>query len=516
MEHATIKVLGDAAQADLKKHDAYVIVVDTAENTKKATPEQFLAKVPAAARKAIVAYAERIGFEWKAKKVLRYDLDSATRVVVCVVSQNLSTFDLLSLSRKAIGAVKDVKPKSLAFDLRASVLPHEILADSLVAAFGATQFKSQKYGAKAKQKETERAPVLTVYTAKERIGLVKQKAENALALARATNLVRWLGLRAPNDLTPKNYAEWLKQFAQKYQLGFKFYDVSQLKKMGAGAFLAVAQASVDRDAGIAVLSYRPKAKAGKPLQSKAKDEPELILVGKGVTFDTGGVNAKAAQYMFGMHTDMTGSAIATAVLGYIAEQKWPIGVDIYLALAANDIGPNGYRPNDVITSLKGTTIEIVHTDAEGRMMLADTLTLASRAKPKMMMDFATLTGSCVRAIGTNYSGVFTNREHLHQPLIAAGKSSGERVWPFPLDADYADCLDSAIADTKQCRLSGGVDHIEASLFLKNFIENDVPWVHVDLSSAEQPGGLGAVDTEFTGFGVRFAATFLTQYFSITY
>jgi leucyl aminopeptidase len=145
------------------------------------------------------------------------------------------------------------------------------------------------------------------------------------------------------------------------------------------------------------------------------------------------------------------------------------------------------------------------------MLLADTLHIASGEKPDLLLDFATLTGACVRALSTLYSGVFTNRQDLIPTLMNAGRESGERVWPFPMDADFAECLKSDVADIKQCRVSGGVDHIEASLFLKEFVGKDIPWVHVDLSAAENSGGLAHIETEVTGFGVRFVARFVRNY-----
>jgi leucyl aminopeptidase len=218
--------------------------------------------------------------------------------------------------------------------------------------------------------------------------------------------------------------------------------------------------------------------------------------------------------MLGMHGDMGGSAVALAVLNVASLEKWPFKVTAYLAVADNMIGPHSYKPNDVITSMKGTTIEIIDTDAEGRMVLADTLFYAARSKPTLMMDFATLTGACIRAIGTTYSGVFTNRIDLHKDLIKAGSDCGERVWPFPMDKDFAECLESTVADLKQCREKGGVDHIEAAQFLMHFAGEETPWVHVDLSAMEHSGGLAHVATDETGFGVRFTSEFVRNYFKV--
>jgi len=185
-----------------------------------------------------------------------------------------------------------------------------------------------------------------------------------------------------------------------------------------------------------------------------------------------------------------------------------VNLDCWLALAQNHISPKAYKQNDIVKALNGTTIEVIHTDAEGRMVLADTLTLASRGKPDWMIDFATLTGSMAMALGARYSGVFGNRDELVQRAVSVGKQSGERLCAFPLDEDYEAALDSKVADIKQCTLDGGADHILATRFLKRFVEHDVPWLHVDLSASRCEGGLGSVASDVTGFGVAWGLQML--------
>jgi leucyl aminopeptidase len=211
--------------------------------------------------------------------------------------------------------------------------------------------------------------------------------------------------------------------------------------------------------------------------------------------------------MHGMHEDMEGSAVALGTLLALTRLKAPFAVDCWLALAQNHIGPRAYKQNDVVTACNGTTIEVMHTDAEGRMVLADTLALAAREKPRLIIDYATLTGTCVYALGTRYSGAFTNRDALVAEIIAAGRESGERVWPFPLDDDFDQALESGIADIKQCTLEGEADHILAARFLKRFVA-DRPWLHIDLSAGNSKGGLAHIPTDVTGFGVRFTLNLL--------
>jgi leucyl aminopeptidase len=222
------------------------------------------------------------------------------------------------------------------------------------------------------------------------------------------------------------------------------------------------------------------------------------------------VNLKTHRSMLDMHTDMSGSAVALATLIALAELRAPFAADAWLAITENRIGPHGYKPQDVIRAANGVTIQVIHSDAEGRMVLADTLALAGRTRPRFMIDFATLTGACVYALTERMSGVFTNREALVPKLIEAGRVSGERVWNFPFAEDYDADIESKVADVVQCAVEGKGDHIHATRFLARFVPQETPWAHVDLASATRAGGLAHVATEVTGFGVRFALELLLR------
>jgi len=322
--------------------------------------------------------------------------------------------------------------------------------------------------------------------------------DQSVAVAEGNHLARWLAALPPNVLDCVAYRRTLQQLANREGWGFRFYDEAALKRLGAGAFLAVARANPHRKAGIARLTYRPRRRA----------RQHIALVGKGICFDTGGINLKPHRSMYLMHGDMQGSAVAVGTLLALARMGAPYAIDCWLALTENQIGPQAYRPQEVVTALNGVTIQVVHSDAEGRMVLADTLALASRERPQFMLDFATLTGACVGALTERYSGAFTNRDALQPWLQATGRSSGERVWCFPLDEDFDAELESPLADVMQCTLDNKGDHILAARFLSRFVAAGIPWVHVDLSAAEHKGGLAHVPTEFTGFGVRYACHLL--------
>jgi leucyl aminopeptidase len=317
-----------------------------------------------------------------------------------------------------------------------------------------------------------------------------------------THMVRDLGMVPANELTPKKFSAVISNLCQAHRIKHRFIRNSELKKMGAGAFTAVDQGDPESHGGIWILEYKP---------TRAKNKKPVALVGKGLCFDTGGYDIKKSPHMVTMKGDMIGAAVVLATLVTAARLKLPIHLKGYLALTENHISPKSFKPDDVVIALNGMSIEIVNTDAEGRMVLADTLTLATKESPEMCIDFATLTGAALYAIGKRYSAGLTNDDKFHASMIRAGKESGERVWPFPLDPDFGKALESPIADILQCLQSGVADHINAAFFLSKFVNEKVPWVHIDLSGAESGSGLGPSDTLFSGFGVRWALNFLRHH-----
>ena len=344
-----------------------------------------------------------------------------------------------------------------------------------------------------KKDESQPLELIRLYGHQDPGGLGRERAQ-----ADGNLLCRELTVLPPNDLMPGTYRARLRRHAKAERWAIEEYDLKRLRKMGAGAFVAVAQGSDEGDAAIVHLAYRPRG-------AKKK----IALVGKGICFDTGGHNLKPAKYMAGMHEDMNGSAVALGILHAATRARLPVSIDCWLALAQNHISPRAYKQNDVVTALNGTTIEIVHTDAEGRMVLSDTLTLAARARPDLIVDFATLTGSMHTALGDRYSGIFATSDQVARQALDAAAVSGERLCVFPMDDDYDEALESPVADVKQCTLDGGADHILAARLLKRFTAGR-PWIHMDLSASSAKGGLGAVGTDVTGFGVAWGFALLEK------
>ncbi len=410
-----------------------------------------------------------------------------TRVLVGTVSADTDPFDELTLGRKLVSAATAEKAGCvgiwvLGFASRDQQrIAKHVAAAALAAGFSMPEFKSDNSPAHIKS--------IRVIGLEEKTDFNRQSAEAA-----GNNLARWLTALPPNKLDAAIYTKLLQELSKQHGWQFKKFGGSELGKLGAGAFLAVAAGNENDSAAIVRLRYRPGAKSA---------APALSLVGKGIIFDTGGTNLKPFTSMLDMHTDMQGSAVAVGTLLAISNLELPYAVDCWLAITENRTGPEAYKSQDVVQAANGKTIQTIHTDAEGRMALADTLVFASRENPGLIVDYATLTGSCVNAITSRYSGVFTNRPAWHPVLKRTGRESGERVWPFPVSKEFLTEIKSDVADLKQCAPNGGGDHILAAVFLNEFIENDVPWVHIDLSAGGRKGGLANIPTEITGFGVRY-------------
>ncbi|NJD35964.1 MAG: leucyl aminopeptidase family protein [Betaproteobacteria bacterium] len=467
---------GDALPADLPQRDQWLAVLK-----RKAMKPRELAKTP-----------------------LALDLSDGRRLALLMADPKLPRFERLTRLRKAAMLLLDESPKHIAIWVAAGDGMDDVARDAVYVA----QINGVPLPVRKKK----------AVVALERIDLFSALAAPDLAQvaahARANLLARELTALAPNELTPATYRKRIRSMAKEAGLAIEEFDFRTLKKMGAGAFCAVAQGSHHEDAAIVHLSWRPKS-----------SKKTVALVGKGICFDTGGHNLKPARYMAGMHEDMNGSAVALALTLAAAELQLPVAIDCWLAIAHNHLSPGAYKQNDIVTALDGTTIEVVHTDAEGRMVLADTLLLAtggagngrggkgggkSKKNPDLVIDFATLTGSMHVALGARYSGVFAGSEALAALAVAAGHASGERVCVFPFDEDYDPALDSKVADVKQCTLDGEADHILAARLLQRFTHRR-PWLHVDLSASSCSGGLGPAASDLTGFGVAWGLNLIARW-----
>ena len=426
-----------------------------------------------------------------AKSPVAVQLPGGTLAVYAMLKADASTFETHEQVRKALALLMAEHPKTLTL---------AVIGD---AAFSARAAEAAVYTALVNavplpaRKSKADVPVKSVqlFGHKSTDGFT-----HACALAEGNLLARSLTVQGPDELTPGAYRKRIKALAKQYGWSVEEFAFDKLKKMGAGAFCAVAQGSPAKDAAI----VRIRWDGGR---GKGKGSKTVAFVGKGICFDTGGHNLKPAKYMQGMHEDMNGSAVVLGILAAASKMKLPVALDGWVALAENHISPQAYRQNEVITALNGTTIEVVHTDAEGRMVLADTLTLAAKGKPGLIADFATLTGSMHYALGSRMSGLFASSSALAHHASRAATASGERIVVFPYPGDYDSSLDSTVADVKQCSMEGEADHILATRFLSRFV-GDTPWLHMGLSGHNCKGGLGAVMSDANGFGVAWGMALL--------
>ncbi len=295
-----------------------------------------------------------------------------------------------------------------------------------------------------------------------------------------------------NVLTPAAFADHCRKLGAEVGLEVEILDRSDLEKLGMRALLGVAQGSV-QEPFVVVMSWR----------GGAEDEPPVALVGKGVCFDTGGISLKPSGGMEEMKWDMGGAAAVFGAMKAIAGRRAKANVVAVLGLVENMPSGAAQRPGDVVTAMSGTTIEVINTDAEGRLVLADALHYAKeRFQPKVMIDVATLTGAVVVALGHERAGLFANDDRLGDQLVASGNAVGERVWRLPMGAGYAKHIKSEIADIKNTGHAREAGATAGAVFLQRFVD-DVPWAHIDIAGvAWSKRDLPLSAKGATGFGIR--------------
>jgi leucyl aminopeptidase len=292
-------------------------------------------------------------------------------------------------------------------------------------------------------------------------------------------------------LTPSVFATRIAERAEAAGVECEVLGKAAIVAERLGGVIAVNQGSVEEPRFVK-LTYRPEGAVA-----------ELAFVGKGITFDSGGLSIKPADGMMSMKGDMGGAAAVTAATCALAELGLPVAVTTYTPLTDNMTGGAAQRPGDVFTARNGKTVEVLNTDAEGRLILADALSLASEAKPDLIVDLATLTGACVVALGPDIAGVMGNDEPLVREIEAAATAAGERVWPLPLPDRYRKQLDSTVADLKNIGTRYG-GALTAGLFLREFVASGIPWAHVDIAGPAfaDDGSNSLTPRGGTGFGVR--------------
>ena len=346
--------------------------------------------------------------------------------------------------------------------------PLESVSDSdyqLLAGRGAC-WGSYRFSAFKSDAEISEPPSLTFFGEQADASILRFAQIQGDALRKTADLANLPGNRA----TPKKIAHYAKELAQEFGLKYEVFGASDLAEKGCEAFLSVAQGS-GQDPEMVLLRK----------EGTQPDLPPLVLIGKTVTFDAGGVSLKPGRNMGWMRYDKCGGMAVLATMQMVAQLQPARSVVGILAIAENMPDAHATRPGDIVRARNGKTIEILNTDAEGRLLLADALALASEMKPKAIVDIATLTGACITALGSAASAVLGNDESLIGQLIAAGTIAGERLWPLPLYTEYADDMKSDFADLSNLCKSGKAGTATAAAFLREFVPEEIPWAHLDIA-----------------------------------
>lgn len=326
---------------------------------------------------------------------------------------------------------------------------------------------------------------------------VSEAVARGAATAQAMGLVRDLVNTPGGDLTPTVFAERAVQVAGDVGLEVEVLDLADIAAAKLGGVLGVARGSL-QEPRFVKLTYRPE---GRP-------RGRVALVGKGVTFDAGGLSIKTASGMESMKTDMAGAGTVLAAMTLVPSMAPRLEVTAYLPLTDNMLGPDATRPGDVLRIRNNKTVEVLNTDAEGRLILADALALAAEDEPDAIIDLATLTGACMTALGDRTAGLFGTNEVLNDRLLDAADAAGEAFWPLPMPEHLRKPLDSDVADLRNIGANGHGGASSAAIFLREFV-GDVPWVHLDIAGpAASTSSYDEVAKGGTGFAVRTLARFL--------
>ena len=324
--------------------------------------------------------------------------------------------------------------------------------------------------------------------------------KNLSAIEKGVNLTKDLVSEPGNILHPDEYAKRLIKL-KKIGLKVTVYNTNKLKKMKCNALLGVGQGS-SRGSYIVTMEWKGNKKQKKP----------LAFVGKGVCFDTGGISLKPARFMEDMTYDMAGSAVVVGLLKSLALRKAKVNAVGVVGLVENMVSGNAQRPGDIVKSFSGKTIEVLNTDAEGRLVLADAITFTEKKfRPNFIIDLATLTGAIVVALGSEYAGLFSNNDKLSKQLYDAGEKVDEKVWRLPLHENYDKLMNSRNADMQNINYVGGAGSTTAAQFLQRFIINKTPWAHLDIAGMAFSKYAGSLNSGgATGYGVRLLDKFIEE------
>jgi leucyl aminopeptidase len=353
----------------------------------------------------------------------------------------------------------------------------------------------------------EKEKILEVYFYSDNTKKLKSAISIAEKLIASVNLTRDLQSEPANNLTPELFAKRIVSEVKKYGIKSTVFKEAEINRWKMGGLIAVGQGSINKPRFI-ILEYKPALKIKKSKKGKTKS---IAIVGKGITFDTGGISLKPSKNMGEMKADMSGAAVVVGTLIAAAKNKLPIHLYGIIPTAENMCSGEAIRPGDVIRISSGKTVEIEDTDAEGRVVLADALHYASQLKPDQIIDLATLTGACLVALGDFVAGMFTNNETMAENLYKSSLNTFDRVWRLPLWDDYNELITSDVADVANLGNTRWAGAITAAKFLEHFVNKNIPWTHLDIAGPAMANSSRSYTKKYmTGFGVRLLFDYLSR------
>jgi leucyl aminopeptidase len=420
------------------------------------------------------------------KNLFVFEVNSKKKIILISVKDNLKTSDIESLGAEFYGRVNYGKNSEYFLSSDSVIGKYDNFISHFLHGLKLKSYEFKKYKTKKESR------IITINISGNKNKPSTQSQLKFKALEEGTFYARDLVSEPGNILHPDEYAKRLKSLT-KDGLKINIYDKKKLKKLGMNALLGVGMGSI-RGSYLVTMEWNGAKNKSKP----------LAFVGKGVTFDTGGYSLKPARFMEDMTYDMAGSAAVVGLMKSLALRKAKINAVGVVGLVENMVSGVAQRPGDIVKSYSGKTIEVLNTDAEGRLVLADALTFTEKKfKPKFIVDLATLTGAIIVCLGSEYAGLFSNDNNLSKQIINAGEKVEEKLWRMPLHKNYDKLMNSKNADMQNINYVGGAGSTTAAQFLQRFILNKTPWAHLDIAGMAFSKYGGALNSGgATGFGVR--------------
>ncbi len=430
------------------------------------------------------------------KNLFVFELNSKKKIILVSIKKNIKNSDIENLGAEFYGRVNSEKNSEYFVNTDNIGNTHKNFIGFFLHGLKLKSYEFKKY----KSKKNIRIININVIGNKNKISKIEQLKFRALE--DGTFYARDLVSEPGNVLHPDEYAKRIKSL-KKDGLKINVYDQKKLKQLGLNALLGVGQGSI-RGSYLVTMEWNGAKNNSKP----------LAFIGKGVCFDTGGYSLKPAKFMEDMTYDMAGSAAVVGLMKNLALRKAKINAVGVVGLVENMVSGNAQRPGDIVKSYSGKTIEILNTDAEGRLVLADAITFTEKKfKPKFMIDLATLTGAIIVSLGSEYAGLFSNDDKLSKQLIESGEKVEEKLWRMPLHKNFDKLINSKNADMQNINYVGGAGSTTAAQFLQRFILNKTPWAHLDIAGMAFSKYGGALNSGgATGYGVRLLNQLIEDYY----